>query len=208
MILDASTTTGIREQKRRETLARITRSALKLFAQQGYEATTLDAIAAEAGISRRTFFHYFKSKDDILLSQHKGFGEQLVEALGADTLPGTPLETVRRVILRGAASYSLEELTAIDRLMLASDVVQARKRASYIAEETLVYDALRVRWPDEPDLDLRLVAMIAIGLSRVTLDAWRHEGGTRPIVELIEEAFAALQMAGNTADHLPSLPSD
>jgi AcrR family transcriptional regulator len=72
---------GLRERKRQETLERITAAGLKLFAAQGYEATTLDAIAAEAGISRRTFFHYFKSKDDILISMQSGLGKQLAAEL-------------------------------------------------------------------------------------------------------------------------------
>jgi hypothetical protein len=43
-------------------------SGLKLFVANGYEATTLEAVAAAAGISRRTFFHYFKSKEELLLA--------------------------------------------------------------------------------------------------------------------------------------------
>jgi AcrR family transcriptional regulator len=53
---------GLRERKKRETLQRIAETGLKLFIAQGYEGTTLEAIAEAAGISRRTFFYYFKSK--------------------------------------------------------------------------------------------------------------------------------------------------
>ena len=55
---------GLREKKRRETKLRIAESALNLFIVNGFEATTLDEIAKEAAISRRTFFSYFKSKDE------------------------------------------------------------------------------------------------------------------------------------------------
>ena len=48
----------LRERKRRLTLDLIAKTGLKLFIENGYEATTLDAIAAAAGISRRTFFYY------------------------------------------------------------------------------------------------------------------------------------------------------
>ncbi len=69
---------GLRERKRRETLHRIAEQGLKLFLSNGYEATTLDAIAEAAGISRRTFFYYFKSKEEILLAwQDGGFTETL-----------------------------------------------------------------------------------------------------------------------------------
>ncbi len=59
---------GLRERKRRETLRRIAEEGLKLFLTNGYEATTLDEIAEAAGISRRTFFYYLKSKEEILLA--------------------------------------------------------------------------------------------------------------------------------------------
>ena len=54
------TPVGPRERKRQQTLARIAEAGLKLFIENGYEATTLDAIAAAAGISRRTFFLLFE----------------------------------------------------------------------------------------------------------------------------------------------------
>ena len=65
---------GLRERKRLETLRRIAETGLKLFIAHGYEGTTLEAIAEAAGISRRTFFYYFKSKEEVLLAwQGSGF---------------------------------------------------------------------------------------------------------------------------------------
>ncbi|ODT69602.1 MAG: hypothetical protein ABS75_16095 [Pelagibacterium sp. SCN 63-23] len=183
---------GLREEKRQQTLKRITQTALGLFARHGYEATTLDMIAADAGISRRTFFHYFKSKDDILLSQQAGLGEQLVDAISAEPRGGRPMKTVQTAMRRIAASYPLEELVAIDKLMMSIEAVQSRKQANYIRDEKLVLEALRGLWPDEPDMDLRLVAFIAIGLTRLSLDAWRNDGGTKPIVHYLDQAFTAL----------------
>ncbi|WP_268905697.1 TetR/AcrR family transcriptional regulator [Devosia sediminis] len=183
---------GLREQKRQETLSRITRSAMELFARQGYEATTIEAIAAAAGISRRTFFHYFKTKDDVLLSQQAGLGEQLIAALAAEPDAGTPMRTVHAAMRRIASSYPLEELVVIDRLMLSIEAVQSRKQANYIRDEKLVLEALRQRWPMEDDMSLRVTAFVAIGCTRLSLDAWRAAGGTRPIVEYLDRAFAAL----------------
>src|ERR1700743_156025 len=62
----------LRDRKRQLTLDRIAEIGLKLFIAHGYEATTLDMIAAASGISRRTFFHYLKSKEDVLLAQASG----------------------------------------------------------------------------------------------------------------------------------------
>ncbi|MBW4331752.1 TetR/AcrR family transcriptional regulator [Stakelama sp. CBK3Z-3] len=78
----ASEKESLREGKRRETRRRIIETGLKLFVENGYEATTFDMIARAAGISRRTFFSYFKSKDDVLLARERsGFPQALHTAM-------------------------------------------------------------------------------------------------------------------------------
>ena len=54
---------GLRQRKRQQIRERLTRTAVALFLERGFEATTLDDIAAAADISRRSFFHYFASKE-------------------------------------------------------------------------------------------------------------------------------------------------
>ena len=91
---------GLRERKRRETLRRIAEQGLKLFLTNGYEATTLDAIAEAAGISRRTFFYYFKSKEEILLAwQDGGFNETLRAAVLEQSTKQSPLNAVKSALL-------------------------------------------------------------------------------------------------------------
>lgn len=183
---------GVRERKRQETRQRITSAALSLFTAQGYEATTLDAIAAAAGISRRTFFHYFKSKDDILLSLQGSLGDRLVTALAGRQPDEPPLAAVRGALLRMVAPFPLNELIVLDRLMRSSEAVQARKQAGYIQDEATLLDALRQGWPDESETGLKLVAMLCIGIARQALDAWSREGGKRPLSELLDEGFDAM----------------
>lgn len=182
---------GLRERKRRETLQRITDTAIKLFGAHGYEATTIDAIAAAAGISRRTFFHYFKGKDDILLSMQQGLGDMLVAALARQPADKPPLEATRDALLSLSAPYPPEELLAIDRLMRSSEAVQARKQATYVQAEQMLYTALAERWP-APEAELRLIALLTIGAMRLSLDAFTRANGKRPIAELLRESYAAL----------------
>lgn len=187
-------TEGARERKRRETLRRITEAGLRLFSANGYEETTLDAIAAEAGISRRTFFHYFKSKDDILLSLQAGLGERLVAAMAKLPPVKHPIDATRRALLTIIAPYSPTELIALDRLMRSSEAVQARKQASYVQDEQVLFAALRERWPEESDVVLRLVATLTISAVRLSLDAWSSSGGKRRLEELVKETFDALKL--------------
>lgn len=183
---------GLRERKRRETRQRIVDAGLRLFAAKGYEASTLDEIAAEADISRRTFFHYFKSKDEILLSLQSGLGETLSAAALTCAPEDDPLAAMRTRLIEMARRYPAAELLVIDKMMRASEVVQARKRASYIADESVVFAALTQVWPNRPEAELRLVAMLSISVTRLSLDMWSREGGTRELADVAAEMFAAL----------------
>lgn len=185
---------GLRERKRRETLQRITDAGMSLFVTQGYDATTLDEIAEKAGISRRTFFHYFKSKDEILLSAQSGIGEMIVAALRAGPRDKRPLETIRAAAIEVCAAFPTDEMVAIDRLMRTSPAVQARKQANYVEHEKVLFSALRDLWPEPSrETGLRLVAMLAIGAMRLAFDTLSQEGGRRPVVDLLNEAFDALE---------------
>lgn len=185
---------GLRERKRRETLQRVTDAGIGLFLEKGYEAATLDEIAARAGISRRTFFYYFKSKDEILLSAQSGMGDLIVAAL-RKTSPGRrPLDAIRDAIIEVCGPYPAAEMVAMDRLMRSSPVVQARKQASYVEHERTLFTALRELWPEpERETGLRLVAMLAIGAMRLAFDTLCQEGGRRPVADLLHEAFDALK---------------
>ena len=185
---------GLRERKRQETLARITEVGLRMFNDRGFEATTLDAIAEAAGISRRTFFHYFKSKDDILLAQ-TGMGDSLSKALETRRPEARPVEALREAVLGLLANYAPEELMALDRLMLSSQAVQARKRATYLQDEKTLYVALSHHWPHEDPMALRLIAMMSIGVIRIAMENWRQTDCRQPLQHHIDHGFTALEAA-------------
>lgn len=167
---------------------------MPLFIARGYDGATVDDIAAGAGISRRTFFHYFQSKDDILLSMQSGMGTKLAAALASEPDGKRPLEAMRSVALRLSAAFPTQDMIAIDRLMRSSETVLARKQASYVEHENTLFAALREKWPDPArEAALRLVAMTSIGALRLSLEAFGREGGTRPLADLVDEAFDALE---------------
>lgn len=185
---------GLRERKRRETRQRITDAGMRLFIEQGIDATTIDQIAAAAGISRRTFFHYFTAKDEILLSLQSGMGAMIAAAVRDAPHGKRPIDAVRDALVQVCATIPAADMIAIDRLMRASAAVQARKQASYVQHEQDLFAALRERWPQPGrETALRLVAMLAIGAVRLATDTLSREGGKRPLAELLDEAFDALE---------------
>src|SRR5580765_4819967 len=121
---------GLRERKRRETAERIVESGLKLFVKNGYEGTTLEAIAHAAGISRRTFFYYFGSKEDILLVAHdSGFRSALRPALLNESPEQNPVVAVRECLIKLASRYETKESVVFDHLMESTEALRARKEA-------------------------------------------------------------------------------
>ncbi|QTI70447.1 TetR/AcrR family transcriptional regulator [Gordonia polyisoprenivorans] len=59
-------------------------ASIRLFSEYGYESTTVDQIAADAGVSRRTLFRQFRSKEDMIFADHEALIAQVAERLGAD----------------------------------------------------------------------------------------------------------------------------
>src|SRR5580698_8986711 len=110
MINIEQTPNDLRERKRQLTLDRIAEAGLKLFIENGYEATTLDAIAAASGISRRTFFYYLKSKEDVLLAHESGkFPQALRPTFLKQSPEQTPIAAARKTFLTLASMYQTEE---------------------------------------------------------------------------------------------------
>jgi AcrR family transcriptional regulator len=87
----------IRERTRRLAQTELTSVAQDLFVTQGYDATTVDQIAAAAGMSKRTFFRYFPSKDDLVIGKYDLFADRMAEALDARPTDEPVWESLRRV---------------------------------------------------------------------------------------------------------------
>ncbi|MFC8181726.1 TetR family transcriptional regulator [Rhodococcus sp. NPDC057297] len=87
----------IRERTRRIAQTELTSVAQDLFLAQGYEDTTVDQIAAAAGMSKRTFFRYFSSKDDLVIGKYDLFADRMADALDARPTDEPVWESLRRV---------------------------------------------------------------------------------------------------------------
>jgi AcrR family transcriptional regulator len=185
---------GLRERKRRETSARIIEKGLKLFVKNGYEGTTLDAIAEAAGISRRTFFYYFKSKEDVLLAAHdSGFRQALRPAMLAESRSQAPLEAAQKCLVKLASRYETRESIVYDRLMQSTDALRARKEAVFVETEQILLEAMCELWPAPGRHDgLRLVAMVAMGTLRLALEKWKQTNAAHPLAYHVRQSFALL----------------
>jgi len=186
---------GLRERKKRETLQRIAETGLKLFIAHGYEGTTLEAIAEAAGISRRTFFYYFKSKEEVLLAwQGSGFLDALRPAMLEESPRQAPLDAVRHCLLKLISRYETKESIIVDRLLRSTEALRARKQAVYVDMEQALLGAMCELWPEpKRRASLQIVAMVSIGAMRLAMETWRQENGKRSLAKYLRESFATLK---------------
>lgn len=184
----------LRERKRQVTLDRIAETGLKLFIENGYEATTLDQIAAASGISRRTFFYYLKSKEDVLLAHESGNIPRLLHPTFLKQSPKqSPIDAARKTFLALASMYETEESIVADRILRSIESLRLRKEALHVQLEDVLAEAMYELWPDETRRPaLRLTAMIAMGALRFAKGNWRQNNAAHPLTHYIDEAFDLL----------------
>jgi TetR/AcrR family transcriptional regulator, cholesterol catabolism regulator len=98
---ESSPRVGRRERKKRESEQRIRTTALQLFREKGYEATTVEEIAERADVSKGTFFNYFPRKDSLLEALAQDLVEELLDELGpVESWEGTAHDQLLRVFMR------------------------------------------------------------------------------------------------------------
>jgi AcrR family transcriptional regulator len=112
---------------RRDPRRRITLAAMDLFEERGYVATTVETIAERAGISRRTFFHHFASKDAVVLPDHASLIERLESHL-AEQDASPPVEAVGGALRMVLASYLADPELALRRHQITRQTPELRER--------------------------------------------------------------------------------
>src|SRR5699024_12822251 len=104
---------GRREQKKRDTRQAIRNAALDLAMENGLKNLTVEAIAQTAGVSPRTFFNYFASKEDALVTQAAESSEQVRRLLLAQTVIESPMTALQHALI--ACDYFDSDTDDIDR---------------------------------------------------------------------------------------------
>ncbi len=185
---------GLRERKRQQTRERLTRIAIELFQARGFEATTLDDIAAAAEISRRSFFHYFASKEDVVLAWQDGSTDALIAAIAERPAEESMLAAAENAILTMVGQFNTDEAMALARLKRETPVLQAREQAKYEKMERAMAAALEKRAGDKTGpLRARLVAMITTGAIRLGSEAWLAQDAHEKPEALVRRTFKCIR---------------
>jgi AcrR family transcriptional regulator len=182
--------------------ARIEAAALDLFEQQGYAATTVEAIATAAGVARRTFFLHFPSKDAVVFLHHEELSARVAALLDSSTeSPAVPAmcEAVRMVF----AHYVDEPEIALRRYHLVKDVPELRAREIAWVQRYRVLFArfLHSRLDERPHgpLEAETMAGSFAAVHNHMLRRWlKDDLGPDPMAEF-DEALVWLSQSFDTA---------
>ncbi|AVM64216.1 hypothetical protein C3V38_07220 [Dietzia sp. oral taxon 368] len=205
---------GLREAKKARTRSGLARAALQLVAEEGLHATTVEAIAARADVSPRTFFNYFDSKDEAVVHLGADRFRRLMLRLFADTTEATapaanPVLRIRDVMLDFLReSESDPDASADDDLVreaLERDPsLFGTLHTSMAAVGAEFEAALTAHYASVADRDLARVGLsVALGLTQTAMQSARAGLTDAPLTELVAHYFDLLQTAFTDERPLP-----
>ena len=200
---------GLRERHRKRTAADLEEAALTLFSERGFDAVTIDDIAAAADVSRRTFFRYFASKEDVILSDHPKRLDDLQAALDRRPAGEPALTALRNAIMSIAGTYEedREHMLRRFRLMTTTPALEARSLCLQRNWETAVTEMVAARMGVDPAGDLRpgVVAAVTMAAMRVATVNWLAGAGKGDVLVIVAEALDLLD-GGLQAAATPTVP--
>ncbi len=190
---------GLRERKKLKTRRAIRAAAFRRFTEQGYEGTTVDQIAADADVSPSTFFRYFPTKEDLVITDDY---DPLLEA----SLRARPAEEPLVESIRHAMVEPLREIMAIEqddmllrmRILLDNPVVNARNQAEMHRTRDMLLNVFcerSGRSPEELELRVQISAFLAAAMETVLY--WAERDGQDDIATLLEQALDAVARGFN-----------
>ncbi|NUR63006.1 MAG: TetR family transcriptional regulator [Catenulispora sp.] len=182
------------ERKRQLVRDELGDAALRLLARQGFEETTVDQLAAAAGVSRRTFFRYFASKEDVVISFVSVVGEELVAELEARPAAEPPAVAIREAVKAVTVEHfaeNREKSVALIRHTLRIPALRARfaERRDLLRDDVAAALARRCDLA-EPTPRLHFAAGLGLLAFDVAIQHWAEVDGHADAAVIIDEAFA------------------
>ena len=185
---------GLRERKKIKLRRSVQREALRLFAEQGYEDTTVEQIADAADISTTTFYRYFPTKEDVVLDDDY---DPIVEHIIGSGIDDEPLvTTVRTAIAAVAAAVEVDRDAALARLKLLASVPALRARQGADGRKTFdfyirLFSARSGRSAGDYRLRVTTAAFAAAQLEAAR--CWADADGAESLRRLMDDAVTLLE---------------
>jgi AcrR family transcriptional regulator len=185
---------GLRERKKRRTHAAIEQAALSLFVSRGFDATTIDEIAAAVDVSARTFFRYFPTKEHVVFDNSDQVLGRLRDAIRAAPADAPDALALRDGFIALARAIERHREDNLVRGKLIAENPSLRARAVRIENEweMALADELAQRSRRKADFATRVLVASVLSVNRATTDEWAARGGRGSLPRLLVRAFDAL----------------
>ena len=199
MVASVADAPGLRARTRRAVRAEIGEAATRLFLAQGFDATTMEQIAREAGISRRSLFRYFSTKEDVVLGNLVEAGLAVRDALEARPPVEPPWAALRAAFasLSLDPNYSAERNLKISKMIYGTPSLRAAHLEKQLRWQEILVPSIRSRLGIAPDdaADPRAPAIVACALTclGVATEIWARRDGEDDLAELFDRAVAAVR---------------
>ena len=189
-----SASESLKLRKQQVVRTALSASAEELFLVHGFEKVTVEQIAQAAGVSRRTFFRYYESKEDVMVEHSDQLGEQLLAELAARPLDEPPLLAIRNALVSAMAASladrdlvryvirSLRETSALRRA-----IMERRNRL----EERIAALMARRLGASSNDNTPMLLAFVTRALHDTAFNAW-YDHETDDIAGLVDDLVGRL----------------
>jgi len=190
--------TPLQLRKRHLVRQEIARAAWPLFAARGYERTTVSEVARAAGVSRRTFFRYFSSKEDVVVGTSDALAEDVLAAVAARPRHEPPLLAIRRALWPVLESRLAdpEEARAIIRLLRESRTLRRAmlERHARMEERLAILLADRTETDPRKDPTPALLAFLTRALLDTAFNVW-FDQHPKDVGAMVDDIFRRLRSA-------------
>lgn len=182
-----------KDRRRSKLSAGIERVALSLFVKHGFSAVTVDQIADAADISKRTFFRYFASKEDLLLGDRQRYDDSLASAVAKQRGGQSVIIMLREILVE--LSREIEADADLSRLRLElfrkypetmSGAFEQQKAWNSTLTKVV---AERMGVDDSGDMRPALIVGVMMSAGNVALQNWFARGAVQSLPELVEAAL-------------------
>ena len=185
MSADRSAQGTLRERRRQQTIREVEEAALGLVAERSFDEVSVDEIAAAAGVSTRTVFRYFATKEDVVLGSGRRAHDQFLLALESRPSRESPFDALRSALVESSTvpPDRVEMVRARARVVGAAPILLRRARGERVAQCEEVADVLWKRQlarsecgvvdvDPEDEVAIRTLAFALVSVARAEWDRW------------------------------------
>jgi AcrR family transcriptional regulator len=185
---------ALRRQRMQDDLARI---AVRLFLDRGYDAVSVEEVAAAVGMSERSFFRYFPSKEAVLRRYRRSLSARLLRSFEARPSDESPLASLRGAYVESSHVPETERprIHALERLLATTSDVWAKDLGETIADTSVVVELARRMDLDPGDLRPTVLAAAVSAAAATGWNAWARSTGEDDPSAIVAAAIDLLALS-------------